>query len=68
MHKLINLKLLKIKYGGDSIGSDIRVEIECLGSSISFNKKIKNKSEVLIDKIVGQFSVNQSLFFLPLCQ
>lgn len=31
MVKSIKLKLLKIKYNGDSIGDDIRAEIEILG-------------------------------------
>lgn len=41
MTKLIQLKLSKIKYSGDSIGDDIRVEIEILGKFLSVNKTIK---------------------------
>ena len=34
MLKAINLKFAKIKYSGDSIGRDIRIEIETLGKPI----------------------------------
>ena len=39
MLKAIQLKLLRIKYSGDSIGDDISVEIEVLGKSLSVDKK-----------------------------
>ncbi len=66
MTKHIQLKLLKIRYGGDSIGDDIRVEIDCLGHSLDLNKKIKRGGEVILGAPVGNFFTDQTSFSLPL--
>ena len=60
MAKLIQLKISQIKYGGDSIGEDIRIEIECLNHSFSLSKRIKNNSAVTIDAEIGQFFLDQA--------
>src|SRR3989344_5071396 len=53
MTRVVSLKLLKIQYGGDSIGDDIRIEIEVgeelfireqeikAGEPFEFNQEIK---------------------------
>lgn len=41
MLKSIRLKLSKIKYGGDSIGRDIRIEIEILGKFLHMDGNIQ---------------------------
>ncbi|KKU67564.1 MAG: hypothetical protein UX89_C0014G0034 [Parcubacteria group bacterium GW2011_GWA2_47_16] len=66
MTKLIELKLSKIKYTGDSIGDDIRIEIDCLNHSLDVNKTIKNESAVTVGLPVGQFFTDEPSLALPL--
>jgi hypothetical protein len=63
---LVELILAKIGYQGDSIGDDIRVEIDCLNHSLDFNKTLKNRSEVTVNKPVGAFFTDQLPLSLPL--
>lgn len=50
MLKLIQLKLEKIKYRGESIGDDIRVEIEAIGKFLRVDKTIKFRTTSEINK------------------
>lgn len=63
---LVQLTLTKVSYRGDSIGDDIRIEIDCLNHSLDFNKTIRNGSEVSVNKMVGEFFTNQASVTLPL--
>jgi hypothetical protein len=63
MLKSIQLKLLRIKYSGDSIGDDIRVEIEVLGKFLRIDKRIKAGTFVEIDREVGRFETDRGLFY-----
>ncbi|TAN34110.1 hypothetical protein EPN28_00550 [Patescibacteria group bacterium] len=62
MLKSVQLKLSKIKYSGDSIGDDIRVEIEILGKFLRVDKKIKAGATAKIDSEVGKFETDQQIF------
>ncbi len=63
MLKSIQLKLSKIKYSGDSIGDDIRVEIEVLGKLLRVDKRIKAGTTAEINnKEIGIFETNQGSF------
>jgi len=62
MLKFVQLKLSKIKYGGDSIGRDIRVEIEVLGKLLHIDKRIKTGTTVEINREVGRFETDRGLF------
>ncbi len=62
MLKSIRLKLLKIKYSGNSIGQDVRIEIEVLGKFLRIDKKIKAGTTIEINREVGEFATNQGLF------
>ena len=62
MLKSIQLKLSKIKYKGNSIGDDIRVEIEALGKFLRVDKRIKVGKTAKIDKEVGRFETDQKTF------
>ncbi len=66
MTKLIQLKLSKIKYTGDSIGDDIRIEIDCLNHALDVNKTVENGSTVAIGLPVGQFFTGEPSLVLPL--
>jgi len=59
MLKSVQLKLLKIKYSGNSIGDDIRVEIEALGKFLRVDKIIKAGTTVEINREVGGFETDQ---------
>lgn len=59
MAKSIQLKLSKIKYKGDSLGDDIRVEIEVLGKFLHIDKKIKAANTVGINQEVGRFETDR---------
>lgn len=62
MTKLIQLKLSKIKYSGDSIGDDIRIEIEILDKFFSVNKIIKADTTKEINQEIGKFIIDKKLF------
>ncbi len=62
MLKSVQLKLSKIKYGGDSIGRDIRVEVEVLGKFLRIDKRIKAGTTVEINREVGRFETDRGLF------
>lgn len=59
MLKSIQLKLLKIKYSGDSIGDDIRVEIEALDKFLRVDKRVKAGTTAEINREVGIFETDQ---------
>ncbi|MBU1730495.1 hypothetical protein KJ557_03020, partial [Patescibacteria group bacterium] len=46
MPKLIQVKIVKIKYSGDLIGDDVKIEVDCLGNLSNFKKKLKPSSEI----------------------
>jgi len=62
MFKSVQLKLSKIKYLGDSIGDDIRVEIEVLGKFLRVDKRIKAGTSVEINREIGRFETDRGLF------
>jgi hypothetical protein len=62
MIKFIQLKLSKIKYGGNSIGRDIRLEMEILGTLFRVDKTIKAGTTVEINHEVGRFETDRKLF------
>lgn len=62
MTKKISLKLKSIKYSGDSIGDDIRLEVDILGKSSSVKKNIKTGTQQKFDKIVGEFDTDKKIF------
>lgn len=59
MTKLIQLTLSKIKYTGDSIGDDIRIEVDCLNHSFSANRKLSHGVESARAAPIGNFFTNQ---------
>ncbi|MBU2082280.1 hypothetical protein KKH14_02545 [Patescibacteria group bacterium] len=62
MVKSIKLKLSKIKYSGDSIGDDIRMEIEILNQYSRIDKRIKVGTTAEINKDIGKFETDQKIF------
>lgn len=62
MLKNIQFKLGQIKYSGDSIGDDIRVEIEALGNFLRVDKRVKVKTTAQIDQSIGVFETDQKIF------
>jgi len=62
MIKIVQLKLSKIKYGGDSISRDIRLELEVLGKFLRIDKRIKAGTTVEINREVGRFETDRGLF------
>jgi len=62
MVKSVKLKLSKIKYSGNSIGNDIRTEIEILDKFSRVDKKIKIGTTAEINNKIGEFETDQRLF------
>ena len=62
MLKSIQLKFSEIKYSGDSVGDDIRIEIEILDQFLRVDQRIKPGSAFKIDQSIGQFTTDQKLF------
>ncbi|MGK5091089.1 hypothetical protein WDW89_03615 [Deltaproteobacteria bacterium TL4] len=65
MNKIVVLKLVGLKYSGDSIGSDLRIEIEAINHFVGINKKLSKGKSVALNQEIGQFLTNQSSFSLP---
>lgn len=69
MVKFIQLKLLKVKYNGDSIGDDIRVEIEILSKFLRIDKTIKVGETAEINQTnqeIGNFETDRDIFIAGL--
>lgn len=62
MLRHIQLKLSKVKYGGDSIGRNIRVEIEILGKFLRVDKRIKAGTTAEINQEIGSFETDRGSF------
>jgi len=62
MIKIVQLKISKIKYGGDSIGRNIRLELEILGQFFRIDKRVKAGTTVEINHEVGRFETDRGLF------
>lgn len=63
MTKSVQLKLSKIKYIGDSIGDDIRVDIEVLGKFLRVDKNIRAGTTVEINQEIGRFETDRGAFY-----
>lgn len=61
MLKSVSLKLSKIKYSGDSVGRNIRIEIEIFGKFFSVDKRIKPGTAAEINGEVGRFETDKKL-------
>src|SRR3989344_5777471 len=61
MLKSIQLKLLQIKYSGDSVGRDIRVKIKVLGKFLRADKRIESSTITEINREIGRFKTDQGL-------
>lgn len=62
MFKKIILKLKSIKYLGNSIGDDVRLEISILEKSFSLKKKIKIGTKQEFNKIISEFNTDRKIF------
>lgn len=62
MLKNIQLKLTQIKYRGDSIGDDIRIELKVLGKFLRVDKRVRPRTTALVNQIVGIFESDQKIF------
>ena len=66
MNKNVQIKILKIKYDGDSVGDDIHIEIDILSQHLYFDKKIKAGTISEINKEIGIFETDQKTFLANL--
>ncbi|OGY91429.1 MAG: hypothetical protein A3H70_00185 [Candidatus Komeilibacteria bacterium RIFCSPLOWO2_02_FULL_48_11] len=62
MLKSIQLKLSKVKYGRDSLGDDICIEIEALGKLLRVDKRINAGTATEINREVGRFETDRGSF------
>ena len=62
MLKTIQLTLTQIKYGGGSIGDDIRIELEVIGKFLRVDRQIKPGATANIDYEIGKFETDQKFF------
>lgn len=62
MLRNIRLKLSKIKYGGNSVGRDVRVEIKVLDKFLQVDKRIKAGTTVEVNREIGEFRTEDGLF------
>ena len=62
MLKFVQLKIPRISYDGDSIGRDIRVDVETLGKFYRIDKRIKADETIEINSEVGRFETDRASF------
>jgi len=62
MVKIIQLKVSKIKYSGNSIGDDIRVEVGVLDKFLHVDKRIRVGTTAQINREVGRFETDRKSF------
>ena len=60
--KILSLTLASIKYSGDSVGDDIRAEIDVFGKFLRVDKIIKAGATKEINQEIGKFETDQKLF------
>lgn len=53
---------MNVRYSGDSIGDDIRIEAEVLGKLLRIDKEIKAGTSVAIGQDIGSFETDQKIF------
>ena len=61
-NKLVVLKLVGLRYSGESIGDDLTVEAVLAGKVVSINKKLELGQTAGLNTEIGQFVTNQSTF------
>lgn len=66
MEKNIRLKLVKIKYGGESVGDDIRIEIKVSDKKYILSKQISYGTEAIINQEVDSILSGHVPFVLPI--
>lgn len=66
MLKAVQLKLASIKYSGDAIGDDIRIEIECMDRFVGINKKIKRGSTAVLNADIAKFFAEERGTGMPI--
>jgi hypothetical protein len=66
MSKAISLKILKLQYGGESIGNDILLEIEIAGEKFSSDQTIKRGATFEYNQEVKQFRGVENAIEVPL--
>lgn len=62
MFKNIIIKLSKVKYAGNSIGRDIRVETEIFDKFFSIDKRIKASTIAEVNSEIGRFETDKKFF------
>ncbi|MEK7649053.1 MAG: cell wall hydrolase [Patescibacteria group bacterium] len=65
MPKIIILKLTSITYSGKSIGDDIGIEIEVLGSTTQFATKLKKSEHIKTNLQIGTTTVDKKIVMIP---
>ncbi|MGK5093435.1 hypothetical protein WDW89_15680 [Deltaproteobacteria bacterium TL4] len=65
MSKIIILKWVGLKYSEDSIGRDLRIEMEVPNHFLGINKKLSPGKSIALNKEIGQFLTSQPSFSLP---
>lgn len=63
---ILSLKLVSISYSGQSIGDDIRIEIEALGTFFALNKKLQKGHTADIQKEITQIPAIESSLVIPI--
>ncbi len=68
MTKIIKVRLVSIRYEGDTIGNDIVVKVNSPGffKGSGEEKKVKRGRNNLVNKEVGQFVIDQKELIIPL--
>lgn len=62
MLKTVILTLANVRYSGDSIGDDIRIEAQTLGQLLRIDKKIMAGTSVIIGQDISSFETDQNIF------
>ena len=66
MAQKVRIKILKLQYGGDSVGNDIRLEIKTSGQPFSLEQNIKPKTTSEINQEIAQLPISGDILEIPI--
>jgi len=66
MVQKVRIKILKLEYGGDSVGNDIRLDVEISGQPFSLNQTIKPKTISELNQEIAQLPIGGEVLEAPI--
>ena len=66
MVKTISIKILKVQYGGDSIGDNVRIEIKISGQLFTLDQTIKPGTTFEFNQEIRRLQIDNNILEVPI--